>query len=66
MIADVAVPKLIRLREAARALNTSPQQVRMLVKSRKLSAVRIGSRWLSFDPNEITRFIAASSTGNGK
>ena len=50
--------------QVAKILCVSPQTVRELVKQKKITALKVGARFL-FDLNEVNRFIADNTTGQG-
>jgi excisionase family DNA binding protein len=50
------VPRLLEVHEVAYALRVSQETVRRLIRTGKLTAVRIGSQW-RVDPRDLQAFI---------
>jgi len=54
----VHVPQLLEVFEVARALRMSAEEVRRLLRSRQLAAVRFGKRW-RVDARVVVAYIEA-------
>ena len=54
--------RLMTTAEVGAMLHLSAPRVRLLVKQRKLSAVRIGPRVLRFRPEVVERFLQRNDT----
>jgi excisionase family DNA binding protein len=50
---------LLEVFQVARRLNVSPESVRRLLRARKLSAIRLGTRCWRVDPVDLQAFVDA-------
>ena len=60
----VAIPRLLEVSHVAHRLSASQEFVRRLIRERKLSAIRLGTRW-RVDPIDLQAFIDAQRVANG-
>jgi excisionase family DNA binding protein len=52
------MPRLLEVAHVAHTLRLSPEQVRRLIRTRQLPAIRLGHRW-RVEPAVLQRFIDA-------
>lgn len=53
------IPRLLEVHEVAYILKCSQEQVRRLIRSKKLTAIRFGPRSWRVDPRDLQAFIDA-------
>ena len=62
------IPHLLEVQHVAHRLSASPEYVRRLIRERKLTAIRLGTRW-RIDEADLKAFIdkqkQLSQNGNG-